>query len=89
MSSTQQPAGSTGTTSGDSLVSAMGHPQEKTAMGNFIGKITGANKVEKYLDKAWNYAVGEEPVNGAAAASGEGGEGGEAPSSSAATNAQK
>ena len=89
MSSSQQPAGSTGSTSGDNLVNAMGHPQEKTAMGNFIGKITGANKVEKYLDKAWNYAVGEEPANGGAAADGAGGAGGAAQSGSAATSTQK
>lgn len=37
-------------------------------MGNFVGKITGANKVEKYLDKAWNYATENEGGGGGAAA---------------------
>ena len=54
--------------SGQKLVDSMGHPQEKTAMGNFIGKITGANKVEGYLDKAWNMATENENGGGAAAA---------------------
>ena len=89
MSTNQQPASGTGTTSGDNLVNAMGHPQEKTKMGNFIGKITGANKVEEYLDKAWNYAT---DADGKAAPAGQGGAaaaGGAAQSSGAATNAQK
>lgn len=54
--------------SGEQLGEQMGHPQEKTAMGNFIGKITGANKVEKYLDKAWNMATEKEGGGSAAAA---------------------
>ena len=83
-------ANTSGGSSGDKLVASMGHPQEKTKMGNFIGAITGANKVEKYLDKAWNYVSeqdGTAPADGAAA--GAAGGGGAAQGSSAATQAQK
>jgi len=57
-------------TSGDKLVESMGHPQEKTKMGNFVGKITGANKVEHYLDTAYNYLTDQQQQGGGSAAAG-------------------
>jgi len=79
--------------SGQKLVDSMGHPQEKTTMGNFVGKITGANTVEKYLDKAWNYAVEHEGGGGAAgggsAAGQAGGAGGATQGGGSATDVQK
>ena len=93
MSSTTGSTGTTGSTSGGNLVNAMGHPQEKTATGNFIGKITGANQVEKVIDTAWNYMTGQQQQgsgNGAATAGGSGGNsGGAAQNGGGATSTQK
>ena len=63
-------------------------------MGNFVGKITGANQVEKVIDTAWNYMTGQqEKGDGSGSAAGgaaSGAGGGAAQGGSAApTSTQK
>ena len=75
-----------GSNSGQQLADSMGHPQEKSKTGNFIGKITGANQVEKVLDTAYNYVTGQQGNgSGPTAGGGGGGAGGAAQSGNGAT----